>query len=45
MESYQNLFELMDSKFIHKNILAVKDIISKNYNTYIPNFFDFFDQL
>ena len=45
MNSYQNLFELTNSKIIHKNILTLKEIISRNYSTYIPNFFEYFDQL
>ena len=45
MNSYQNLFELTNSKIIHKNILTLKEIVSKNYSTYIPNFFEYFDQL
>ena len=45
LECKQNLCDFINSKTLYQNIIKLKDLISKNYSAYIPNFFEHFDGL
>ena len=37
--------DFINSKLIHQNLKKLKDLISKNYKSFLPNFFEHFDKL
>ena len=45
LESNENMCDFINSKLIHQNLKKLKDLISKNYKSFLPNFFEHFDKL
>ena len=45
LESNENMSDFINSKKLLDNLVKLKDLISNNYNEYLPNFFEHFDKL